>query len=102
MMHCTMDDLLALKENEASAWAKQHVETCPACRAELEALYQRIAAFKALTVRRPARDRWPAVSEALRVEERRRRLRRGVWSLAASAGSTMLLLIRTDPVWLVV
>ncbi len=96
MMHCTMDDLLALKENEASAWAKQHVETCPACRAELEALYQRIAAFKALPVRRPARDRWPAVREALRVEERRRRRRWGAWSLSA-AGIALLLLIRPGP-----
>ena len=97
MMHCTMDDLLALKENEASAWAKQHVETCPACRAELEALYQRIAAFKALPVRRPARDRWPAVREALRVEGRRRRRRWGAWSLAAAAGIALLLLIRPGP-----
>src|SRR5207302_6781302 len=52
MMHCTIDDLLALKENEESAWAKQHLEACPACRAELDALYQRIAALKALPVRR--------------------------------------------------
>jgi predicted anti-sigma-YlaC factor YlaD len=97
MMHCTIDDLLALKENEASGWAKQHLETCPACRAELDALYQRIAALKALPVRRPARDRWPAVRAALRVEQRRRRRRWGAWSLSAAAGIALLLLIRPGP-----
>jgi len=97
MMHCTIDDLLAFKENEASAWARQHLESCPACRAELDALYQRIAALKALPVRRPARDRWPAVRAALRVEERRRRRRWGAWTLSAAAGIALLLLIRPGP-----
>ena len=94
MMHCTIDDLLAFKENEASAWARQHLETCPACRAELDALYQRIAALKALPVRRPSRDRWPAVRDTLRAEERRRRGRWGAWSVAAAAGIALLLLVR--------
>jgi len=97
MMHCTIDDLLAFKENEASAWARQHLETCPACRAELDALYQRIAALKALPVRRPARDRWPAVRDTLRVEQRRQRRRWGAWSLSAAAGIALLLLIRPGP-----
>jgi len=97
MMHCTIDELLAFKENEASAWARQHVETCPACRAELEVLYQRIAALKALPVRRPARDRWPAVRDTLRVEQRRQRRRWGAWSLSAAAGIALLLLIRPGP-----
>jgi len=96
-MHCTIDDLLAFKENEASAWARQHLETCPACRAELEALYQRIAALKALPVRRPARDRWPAVRDTLRAERRRQRRRWGAWSLSAAAGIALLLLIRPGP-----
>ena len=97
MMHCTIDDLLAFKENEASAWARQHLETCPACRAELEVLYQRIAALKALPVRRPARDRWPAVRDTLRAEQRRQRRRWGAWSLSAAAGIALLLLIRPGP-----
>src|SRR5207253_7505836 len=86
MMHCTIDDLLAFKENEASAWARQHLESCPACRAELNALYHRIAALKALPVRRPARGRWPAGRAALPVVARRRRRRWGAWTLSAAAG----------------
>src|SRR5205823_6917387 len=94
MMHCTMDDLLALKDHAASAWATRHVAECPVCRAELDALYQRIAALKALPVRGPARDRWPAVRDAVRAGERRRRGRWGAWTLAAAAGIALLLLVR--------
>ena len=65
MMHCTMDDVLALRAGEGSAWARQHAAGCAACRAELEALYQRVAQLKALPARGPARDRWPAVRDAV-------------------------------------
>src|SRR6267154_2953802 len=97
MMHCTMDDLLALVAGEGSAWARQHGADCAVCKAELEALYQRIAALKALPVRRPARDRWPAVRAELRVEQRRRQRRWGAWSLSAAAGIALLLWIRPGP-----
>src|SRR5436305_11797323 len=97
MMHCTMDDLLALAAREGSAWARQHVAGCPACRAELEALYQRVAQLKALPVRRSARDRWPAVRNAVVSERRRRRERWGVSGLAAAAVLAGLLVFR--PFW---
>src|SRR5205809_3794964 len=97
MMHCTMDDVLALAAGEGSAWARQHVAGCPACRAELEALYQRVAQLKALPVRRPARDRWPAVRNAVVAERRRRRERWGVSGLAAAAVLAGLLVFR--PFW---
>lgn len=97
MMHCTMDDLLALRANEGSVWAKGHAEACPACRAELETLYQRVAQLKALPVRRPARDRWPVVRGAIRAEQKGRRRRWGAWSIAAAAGVAALLVFR--PFW---
>src|SRR5256886_16859752 len=93
MMHCTMDDLLALRAGEGSAWARQHAAGCATCRAELDALYQRVAQLKALPARRPARDRWPAVREAV-VAERRRRERWGVWSVAAAAAGAGLIVFR--------
>src|SRR2546427_10642577 len=74
VMHCTMDDLLALRANEGSAWARRHLDECPACQTELEALYQRVARLKALPPLGPARDRWPAIRDAI-VAERRRRVR---------------------------
>ena len=93
MMHCTMDDLLALKAGEASGWARKHVETCAACRAELEALYQRVAQLKALPALRPPRDRWPAVRDAVLSERGRRRRVWRVGSLAAAAALAGVLLL---------
>src|SRR5438046_4489826 len=97
MMHCTMDDLLALVAGEGSAWARQHAAGCGACGAELEALYQLVAQRKALPARRPARDRWPAVRDAVLAERRRRRERWGVSGLAAAAAVPTLLVLR--PFW---
>ncbi len=97
MMHCTMDDLVAVQAGEGSVWARRHLETCSACQAELEALYQRIAQLKALPARRPARDQWPVVLEAIRGHRRGRRRRWGVGSVAAAAGVAALLVFR--PFW---
>jgi hypothetical protein len=93
MMHCTMDDLLALRAGEASVWARRHVEDCAACRTELDGLYQRVAQLKALPALRPPRDRWSVVRNAARVERVRRRRTWGVWSLAAAAALAGVLLV---------
>lgn len=97
MMHCTMDDLLALRAGEGSEWARRHADGCAACRAELEALYQRVAQLKALPARRAARDRWPAVRDAVLAERRRRRGRWGFGSVAAAAALAGLIVFR--PFW---
>src|SRR5260221_13441292 len=91
MMHCTMDDLLALRAGEGSAWARQHAAGCAVCRAELEALYQRVAQLKALPARRPARDRWPVVRDAVLAERRLRPGRGGLSGLAAAAALARVL-----------
>lgn len=85
MMHCTMDDLVALRDGEGSVWAKRHLEECAGCRAELEALYQRIAQLKALGPLRPPRDRWPLVREAVVARRTRRRRLWAGYGLAAAA-----------------
>ena len=97
MMHCTMDDLLALRAGEGSVWARGHAAACEACRGELEGLYQRVAQLKALPARHPARDRWPAIRDAALAERRRRRGRWGMWSLAAAAAVAGLIVFR--PFW---
>lgn len=95
MMHCTMDDLGALRAGEASVWARRHITTCEICQVELEKLYQRVAQLKALPALRPPRDRWPAVQSILRAERSRRRRTWGAWSgslaLAATIAAVMLL-----------
>lgn len=84
-MHCTMDDLLALKDGEASVWARRHAEECAACRAELDALYQRVAQLKALPSVRPPRDRWSVVRDAIVVQRTQRRRRWAGYGLATAA-----------------
>jgi len=95
-MHCTMEDLGALRAGEASVWARRHITTCAQCQAELEALYQRVAQLKALPALRPPRDRWPAIHAARRVERSRRRRTWGTWtgSLALAATITAVLLVQ--------
>ena len=94
MMHCTMDDLGALRDGEASVWARQHITTCQVCQAELEALYQRVAQLKALPALRPARDRWPAIQSVLRAKRAERRRTWSTWGgLAAAAALAGILLV---------
>ena len=91
-MHCTMEDLGALRAGEGSVWARRHIITCAICQAELEALYQRVAQLKALPARRPSRDRWPAIRDTVRAERRRVRQRwlRGGLAVAAALGGLMI------------
>src|SRR2546425_10947378 len=93
-MHCTMDDLVAVRDGEGSAWARRHVEGCAACRAELDALYQRVAQLKALPALRPPRDRWGVVRAELVAAQRRRRRGWGAMSLAAAAAVAGLIVFR--------
>lgn len=94
MMHCTIEDLVALRDGEGSDRARRHVEACPACQAEREALYQRVARLKALPVRRPPRDRWPAIRAE--IQRTRSRQRRRWWTgmgLAAAAAILGVMII---------
>jgi hypothetical protein len=89
MTHLPMEMLVALRETGAepgTAAAREHLDGCAHCQAELERLHQRVARFKALTALRPGRDRWPAVRERVRAERRRLRARyAGLGGLAAAA-----------------
>ena len=86
MMHCTMNDLIALRDGEATAQAQQHLDECEACRQEFDLLHQRVAALRALPALRPPRDRWEGIREAIEQDRRGRRWRYVRWgSLAAAA-----------------
>src|SRR5258706_171335 len=89
MMHCTMEELLALRANEGAVWGRQHAGDCSVCRAEVERLYQRVAQLKALPPIGPARDRWPVIrARVIHARTRRRRLwvARGLAAAALIAG----------------
>jgi hypothetical protein len=89
MTHLSMEALLSLREaglEPGDAAAREHLDGCPGCRAELERLHQRVARLKALPTLRPARDRWPQVAARVRQERRARRQRAGgLIGLAAAA-----------------
>ena len=88
MNHLTMDALVGMREPGAEpgqAAAREHLDACPHCQAEMERLHQRVARLKALPTLRPARDRWPETRARFQAERRRRRTR--VASLAGLAAA---------------
>jgi len=90
MSHCTITELLDLRDGEGSAATRAHVDTCETCRTELERLHQRVAALKALPSLTPPRDRWPLVRDAVVVTRRRVRWARAGWSAVAAAAALVV------------
>ena len=69
-MHCTMEQLLALRGPEAAtepghAAARDHLAGCVICQQEAARLDQRVARLKALPVLIPARDRYALLEARL-------------------------------------
>ena len=93
MTHLTMDQLVEAREpfpGPGRADIQAHLDACPACRAELERLHQRVARMKALPALRPPRDRWPAIRERLQARRRARRARGGAVASFALAASLVV------------
>ncbi len=90
LIHCTMEELLAIRAGEGSQGALRHLDDCDECRDELERLHQRVAALKALPAVRAPRDRWQMVRE--QVIQTRSKKRRAVvgWVTVAAAASITL------------
>ncbi|MDH3366937.1 MAG: hypothetical protein OEO17_03760 [Gemmatimonadota bacterium] len=98
LRHCTISELLEVRDGEGTATARAHVEQCEACGAELDRLHQRVAALRALPRHSPPRDRWPAVREAFVSARRRRRWSYTSWAgLAAAAGLVLFVGVNTPP-----
>jgi hypothetical protein len=93
MTHLSMEALLSLREaglEPGDSAAREHLEGCPGCRAELERLHQRVARLKALAALRPTRDCWPPVAARVRQERWERRRRVGALIGLAAAASIAL------------
>jgi hypothetical protein len=84
-----MEALLSLREpgtEPGGAAAREHLNECSVCQAELHRLHQRVARLKALPTLRPSRDRWPETAARFRAERLRRRTRQvGFAGLGAAA-----------------
>lgn len=88
LRHCTMAELLEMRDREGSAAARTHLDECAACRHELDRLHQRVASLKALPALRAPRDRWPAVRATI-VAYRRRQWNRRVTLMAVAAAAAV-------------
>lgn len=91
-MHCTIEDLVAMRDGEGSVWARRHLEECAECQAERERLYQRVAQLKALPALRPPRDRWHGIRDTVVAERssKRQRWMRGGLAVAAAVAGLMI------------
>jgi hypothetical protein len=104
MTHLTMEALLSLREpgvEPGTADAREHLNQCSLCQAELDRLHQRVARLKALPPLRAGRDRWPETAARFRAERVRRRTRLiGVAGLATAASLALFTGIgsRSQPV----
>jgi len=92
--HCTIEELLAVRDGDGAGAALRHVDQCPACRAELDRLHQVAAALRALPVQRPPRDRWPEVRAVAAGARRRRWIATGWVALAAAAALAVVVGVR--------
>ena len=94
MSHLTMDVLVSLRgpgNEPGQATAREHLNGCAHCQAELDRLHQRVARLKALPTLRPARDRWPETRARFKAERQRRRTRiMGFTGLAAASVAAVL------------
>jgi hypothetical protein len=97
MTHLSMDLLVGLREpgNEpGQAAAREHLNQCAHCQAELQRLHQRVARLKALPTLRPGRDRWPETKARFRADRRRRRTRLvGLTGLAMAASVALAIAV---------
>lgn len=96
MMHCTLDQLIELRDGGSEpglAEARAHLSRCEACTAELDRLHQRVARLRALPALRPARSQWNAIALRRRHEQLGRRIRRGGWATLAAAASVSGVLV---------
>ena len=97
MTHLSMDALVSLREpgsEPGHAAAREHLDQCPHCQAELQRLHQRVARLKALPTLRPSRDRWPETKARFRADRRRRRTRVvGLTGLAMAASVALAIAV---------
>jgi hypothetical protein len=97
MTHLSVDALVSLREpgsEPGDAAAREHLNQCAHCQAELQRLHQRVARLKALPTLRPSRDRWPETKARFRADRRRRRTRVvGLTGLAMAASVALAIAV---------
>ncbi len=98
LRHCTIQEILDVRDGRGTVAARRHVDECDPCRHELERTHQRIAALRALPSLRPPRDRWSNVRAFVEAERRQARWIKSGW-LALAAAAVAVLMVGTDGVF---
>lgn len=94
-MHLSLEDLLAVRDGEATADAVAHADSCPQCAAEIEHLCAVQAHLTALPEERPANDLWPSLQAELAARAQRRRWALAGWAAACVAAAfTLVIAVR--------
>jgi hypothetical protein len=91
-MHLILEELLAVRDGEASAEAASHAASCPTCAAEIDRLRMVQRELQALSEERPQHDLWPAVRSAIASRRRLRRLVVAGWVAAGLAAAFTLVI----------
>ncbi len=94
MRHLEMDELLALRDGEGTAYARVHVGSCERCERELDRLHRVRAELRGLPALTPPRELWPGIYSALNRRRRWRRLGLSAGALAAAAALAGLFVAR--------
>ncbi len=84
LRHCSIQELLEVRNGEGSIGARTHVDECAECRDELDRIHQRVAALKALPSLNAPRDRWSVVRESIVAQRKRVWFVRTGWAAAAA------------------
>ena len=95
LRHCTLTELLGVRDGEGSGFARSHLVECADCGAALELLHQRRAALRALPTLTAPRDRWTVVRQVFVKSRRRVQWQRVEGVLAAVAGLVLLVGVGT-------
>jgi hypothetical protein len=94
-MHLTVEDLLAVRDGEATADAVAHANSCPQCSAEIERLRAVQGRLAALPEERPPNDLWPSLHAELTARAQRHRWALAGWAAACVAAAfTLVIAVR--------
>ncbi len=86
-MHLSLEDLLAVRDGEATTEAGAHADSCPECTAEIARLRAVQRALAALPEQRPSQDLWPALRTELASRRQHRRWVLAGWAAAGLAAA---------------
>ena len=77
MQHLTLEEILAIDEGKESPEALCHLEQCSVCQGKRRGLGELRSQLRALPLRTPREDQWPAVRWRIVAARRQRALAMG-------------------------